>query len=900
MKHMYKRILPALVAGFIGIAANAQISFTYSSLATGSATSPMAAADMNGDHLDDVVGSDGAQITIAYQLPGGGFSLISFPNAQNPAPQSICAGDLDNNGFNDLCIGDSSHVSFLYANNTGTSYFNLLYPDAIHSQGSTMADVDVDGFLDAFVCNSDGQSRPYRNAAGLVSADQGLINTLASAGNSAAMWCDYDNDGDADLHITKGLNSALPGSQERIDLLYRNDGGGTFTEAGIAAGMADDSQGGSTVFEDLDNDGDFDAFVQNGGDTCRVMLNNGNGTFTDITAATGLSSFWGLNATGATAGDFDNDGWTDLRAEFFGMLFRNNGDLTFSNTGVGLGGAIGDLNDDGWLDVASTSQIMLNNGGTNHWVKVELDGLQSNNNGIGSRIEIYGAWGMQIREVRSGQGHAHMNSLHAHFGIGAATAIDSMVVRWPSGTVTHIANPAIDQLHIVPEADCIGAPAVIQSTGNTVLCVGQTVMLEATLPFTTYAWSTGATTPTIVVDQPGDYSLVAYDANNCIAQSNTLTIVVQTAETPEITVNGETTFCEGFPVELVSSVGTNILWSNGLTDQTIIAAVGGIYTVTSDGPCGVFTSAPVSLIMNPAPAIPIANDVFIPAPDVATLDAIGDSILWYDALGATTSIGYGNTWDTPFLNATTSFWCETNALYGGSLETGGKPDNTGGGGLPASGGYIFFNAYEPFTILEVTVYATTAGLRTVQLCDSMGVVLETLDVTIPIGTQVVALGFDVPVGNYLSLRLPQANLFRNNAGVTYPYAIGTVGQLFDTPFGTGYYYYFYNWQIQKAVMLCPSIREDVVVNVGPLGIAGNSEVDLVVRPVPTTDVVYVDGLRTGDRLRLMDTMGRVLHDQQIQQQGTAVIDASRFAAGNYTLVVQGAERSASRKVVLVK
>lgn len=890
--------LLAVANALFVVSATAQIGFTSLPLVTGSVNSPVAAVDMNGDHLDDVVGTDGAVITIAYQLQGGGFSLINFPNAQNPAPQSVCAGDLDNNGFNDLCIGDSGHVSFLYANNTGTSYFNLLYPDAIHSQGSTMADVDSDGWLDAFVCDLDGQSRPYRNSAGLVSADQSLVTTLASAGNTSAVWCDYDNDGDADLHITKGLSGALAGTPERIDLLYRNDGNATFTEVGAAAGMADDSQGGGAVFEDLDNDGDFDAFIQNLADTCRVLLNNGNGSFSDITSAAGL---YGLElfSHGATAGDFDNDGWIDLRTEYFGILFRNNGDLTFDSAGIGPRGAFGDLNNDGWLDLASTSQIRLNNGGTNHWVKVELEGIQSNRNGIGSRVEIYGSWGRQIRELRSGQGFKHMNSLQVHFGLGAATAIDSMVVRWPSGTVTHVANPAIDQLHIVPEADCIGAPAVIQSTGNTVLCVGQTVTLEATLPFTTYAWSTGATTPTIVVDQPGDYSLVAYDANNCIAQSNTLTIVVQTAETPEITVNGETTFCEGFPVELVSSVGTNILWSNGFTDQTILAAVGGNYTVTSDGPCGVFTSAPVSLIMNPAPAIPVANDVFIPVPGVATLDAIGDSILWYDALGATTSIGSGNTWDTPFLNTTTSFWCEANTVYGGSLETGGKPDNTGGGGLPASGAYVWFNAYESFTILEVTVYATTAGLRTIQLCDSTGAVLETLDITIAIGTQVLALGFDVPVGNYLSLRCPQNNLFRNNAGVTYPYAIGTVGQMFDTPFGTSYYYYFYNWQIQKSVMLCPSVREEVVVSVGPLTIEPRGGSQLSVYPVPTGDLLYVDGVRSGEQVQLMDPLGRVLLTHFPQRAGLVELALHGFAPGNYTLVVQGINRRATQKVVLV-
>ncbi|MFZ1687357.1 MAG: FG-GAP-like repeat-containing protein [Flavobacteriales bacterium] len=898
---MYKRILPALVAGFIGIAADAQIAFTNNNtLLTGSYGNPACVVDMNGDHLDDVVRMNGPQLTIAYQQTGGGFVQGSFATTQSNNLRSLCAGDLDNNGYNDICIGDSSHVSFLYANNTGTSYFNLYYPDPIHSQRNTMADVDNDGQLDAFVCNLDGQSRPYRNSGGLVGADQSLINTLAAAGNSAAIWCDYDADGDADLYITKGLDGALPGSPERVNLLYRNDGGGTFTEVGLAAGIADDEQGGSTLFEDFDNDGDFDAFIKNVAGQNRFMLNNGNGTFTDIIGSTGIYPLaFGIDEI--LAADFDNDGWVDLILPSPTGTYRNNGDLTFSlMASVPNNGGVGDLNDDGWLDLVFGFNIYFNNGGTNHWVKVELDGLQSNNNGIGSRIELYGSWGRQIHEVRSGEGFAHMNSLHAHFGIGSATAIDSMVVRWPSGTVTHVPQPAIDQLHVIPEAECIGAPAVIQSIGNTVLCVGQTVTLEATAPYSIYAWSNGAITPTITIDQPGDYSLVAYDANNCIAQSNVLTIQVQTAEIPEITVNGGTTFCEGFPVELVSSVATNIEWSNGLSDQTILADVGGTYTVTSAGPCGVFTSAPVEMIMNPAPAVPVANDVSIPAPGVATLSATGDSILWYDALGATTSIGSGNIWDTPFLNSTTSFWCEENAMYGGSLETGGKPDNSGGGGLPASGAYVWFNATEPFTILEVTVYALSDGMRTIQLCDSSGAVLQTININILTGTQVLALDFDVPVGNYLSLRLPQANLYRNNSGVSYPYAIGMVGTMFDTPFGTSYYYYFYNWQIQKAVMLCPSAREEVVVTVGPVGMSETGAPQLGVHPVPSTDALHVEGVLVNDRLRLTDALGRVVLERMAKDQGSMVIDVSAFPAGNYSLVVVGTERTVSRKVVLVR
>ena len=134
-------------------------------------------------------------------------------------------------------------------------------------------------------------------------------------------------------------------------------------------------------------------------------------------------------------------------------------------------------------------------------------------------------------------------------------------------------------------------------------------------------------------------------------------------------------------------------------------------------------------------------------------------------------------WTTPFVNTTTTFWAEANANYGGDLQDGGKPDSLGGGGLPSSGSHSFFTSWEPFTVETVRVYAIGAGQRTVQLCDVNGTVLQSAVFDLVDGEQVITLNFNVPVGVDLSIRCPQHNLFRNNAGVAYPYAIGTLGQL---------------------------------------------------------------------------------------------------------------------------
>jgi hypothetical protein len=130
----------------------------------------------------------------------------------------------------------------------------------------------------------------------------------------------------------------------------------------------------------------------------------------------------------------------------------NKGVGTFASSGVSFGvSAVGDLNNDGFLDFQTGTTLRINNGNSNKWLKLNLQGIQSNRNGIGARVEIYGAWGKQIRDVRSGDGFKYMSSLNVHFGIGQATAIDQVIIRWPSGLVDTIVNPSPNQTLLVVE-----------------------------------------------------------------------------------------------------------------------------------------------------------------------------------------------------------------------------------------------------------------------------------------------------------------------------------------------------------------------------------------------------------------------------------------------------------------
>lgn len=125
-------------------------------------------------------------------------------------------------------------------------------------------------------------------------------------------------------------------------------------------------------------------------------------------------------------------------------------DLTFSE------GGIGDLNNDGFLDVQFGNKVYYNTPNTNNWIKIKMQGIQSNSNGIGARVEIYGAFGKQIRDVRSGHGFSHQSSMNVHFGIGAATEITKIIIRWPSGMVDQINNPVLNQSKLIVQGATLG------------------------------------------------------------------------------------------------------------------------------------------------------------------------------------------------------------------------------------------------------------------------------------------------------------------------------------------------------------------------------------------------------------------------------------------------------------
>ena len=302
------------------------------------------------------------------------------------------------------------------------------------------------------------------------------------------VWGDYDNDGWPDLYVA---NDAGP------NFLYHNKHDGTFEEVGLLTGVALSADGqelGSmgVDFGDYLHEGRLSIYVTNFTDQPNNLYHNlGAQGFTDVgwASKTGQPSYpyvkWGTGFV-----DFDNDGWLDLfvanghvypqvdaipggpKYREPMQLFRNLRDGTFADISAtsGLaqiavacrrGAAFGDINNDGNMDIALLNvgeppTLLLNRvQNENHRVLFKLIGIKSNRAAIGARVTILASGVRQFSEVRAGGSYLSQNDLRQHFGLGPATKIDSVEIRWPNGKVETLLNLAADAIYTIVEGEGI-------------------------------------------------------------------------------------------------------------------------------------------------------------------------------------------------------------------------------------------------------------------------------------------------------------------------------------------------------------------------------------------------------------------------------------------------------------
>ena len=907
----------------------------------------MAVCDFNGDGRDDIARLNNGQVlSFAFQTtPGQPFALLNHGDLPGGIEWGMCAADIDQNGMADILAGGAYNgIKILRANADASAWATeTIGTPGTFVQCVNFADINMDGWLDAFVCHDDGPPRIFGNdgAGGMVYQPNWMnfftVPTSDNSGNYGSVFSDVDGDNDLDLYIAKcrqGVNS--PNDGRRINQLFLNNGDGTYTQdTADVAGLRIGAQSWTADFGDIDNDGDFDCFITNHDVPSQLLINDGSGHFTDISVASNVASLVGGLPIQGVFRDLDNDGWLDIvvaGSQHYYLL--NNHDQTFTTVAGFLDErlmesyGIGDLNHDGFWDIyagyaqpfngptSTADALWMNDGNNNHYLACYLRGTTSNLDAVGAKLTLYTSAGIQVREVRSGESYGIMNSMNQIFGLGAVEAIDSLVVRWPSGARDVFTGLAIDQYHTIQEGGCVVPNIVVAADGATVFCTGDSLAISAPDGYN-YAWSNGDSSQTIQVTEAGAYTVTVTTAVGCTAISNEVSVTVDPVEIPAIAVTGDTVFCAGGTVVLTATPAASYQWSNGATTQSIDVNAGGLYTVTTQGLCDLFTSAPQSVTLIEANA-PVATGDTIFEVETAQLFAEGDSLLWYATASSNMPLGSGNNFTTGILTEDTQFWVEQvvvidqpNAFTG---MTGHQGSNFSGNTF---NGTIIFDAQVPFRLKSVKVYTDKAGIRKIDLRDAQNNAIQSVAVDIPVGTSVINVDLDVPVGadlilttdetiNQINLGYASPRLRRSDAGVTYPYEIADVVSITGSNGGADRYYSFFDWEIDFYGIACTSPRSPVAVQVDSIVGIGEplSAGKLELWPSPTTGVYHLELKNvphgTCD-LMVFNAQGEQVNRQTIQAQGQVFTgQLVKLPAGLYTVQLRGEKGLWVEKVVLIK
>ncbi len=530
-RQLHGAAMLALLAAFSGfsqnftdVTARAGISFKHSTGATGKKYLPetlgsgCAFLDLDGDGFPDILLLNGNGLPALYRNNRNGtFTDVTGASGLkiNMKAMGVAAGDYDNDGRPDLYIttldGDR-----LFHNEGGMRFRDVTRHSGIvnanFGTSATWFDYDRDGKLDLFVanyvewspakdiyCTLDGRNKSYCTPESYKGTSSRLFHNLGNgkfedvtqkAGlydttskSLGVVVIDYDMDGWPDLLVA---NDTQPNK------LYRNNGNGTFTERGVAAGIAFSEDGVARAgmgVDSADYDGSgFPSVVI--GNFSNQMLglyhNEGKGLFVDEapSSAVGRASLLTL-AFGLFFFDFDNDGLMDLfianghldadihkvqQRVFYAMpphLFHNLGGKKFEDVvarvgpdlqqpRVARGAAYADFDGDGYLDLLVTTNggpayLYRNTAGDNRSLRIRLQGVKANRQGVGARVRVEASRGWQWQSLKAGQGYCSSSEDVLTFGLGRDAAARNVEIVWPGGARETLNNLGAGQTYSIKE-----------------------------------------------------------------------------------------------------------------------------------------------------------------------------------------------------------------------------------------------------------------------------------------------------------------------------------------------------------------------------------------------------------------------------------------------------------------
>jgi len=334
--------------------------------------------------------------------------------------------DPDADGWADIYVANDFFGPDRLWHNRGDGTFVDIARQALphtpwFSMGSDAGDIDNDGWLDYFASDMAGTTHEKRHTA------LGEINDVR--------WF---------------LDTPEPRQLMR-NALFLNSGIGRFREVAWLAGVAASDWTWSTVFGDLDEDGWLDLYISNGMTRNFFDSDLRRKAFNQLDPNNAVKEFW-----------IDQELLNERN-----VAFRNHGDLRFTDEarswgldhlGVSFGAALDDLDGDGDLDIVTNdfeaeAGVYENRASEGHRVVVELRGSGGNSHGVGAVVRLHSASGGRTRLITPVRGFMAGTSARAHFGLGADTRVNRLVIEWPGGHVQRFEDLPVDHVFTIREPD---------------------------------------------------------------------------------------------------------------------------------------------------------------------------------------------------------------------------------------------------------------------------------------------------------------------------------------------------------------------------------------------------------------------------------------------------------------
>lgn len=431
----------------------------------------------------------------------------------------IACGDFDNDGFSDAVVTGYGGLQFF--RNLGDGTFEEAteasgLTDPLWSSSAAWGDITGDGILDLYVCHyvdwgpdnhplcpgpNKGQREvcPPREFAGLpdtlytgtpdgILQDKSAASGLRSDGKGlGVLLADLDDDRDLDVYVTNDTVA---------NVLYRNDTDGVLKDVSLVSGASLSARGvpdGSMGVQllDYDQDGHFDIWVANyERETSALYAGQGELLFRHVSQRTGVTAVGALYVGwGTLCFDADLDGDEDVLVSNGHVIrypksaplrqtplfFENLGGARFQDVAefageymsqphMARGSAAADFDNDGHLDVAvmhtgEPTSLLQNTHDDGHWLIIELTGVESSREAIGTVVEVVVGQQHMLRQCSGGGSYASTSSRCVHFGLGAFDSVDEVSIRWPSGRTQQILDvPANSRIAVVESRDPVVLP----------------------------------------------------------------------------------------------------------------------------------------------------------------------------------------------------------------------------------------------------------------------------------------------------------------------------------------------------------------------------------------------------------------------------------------------------------